>query len=112
MRKERSSSTGWRTGNFGPEAVISRDAKIKRVRSAEHAVAVVTRKGDGLSIDNANKPRITALIGHGWSALMINGRHKEHVAAFNERLMLGRDFAEHDTRFDIVGKPPCIETVL
>ena len=43
---------------------------------------------------------------------MINGRQKEHVAAFNERLMLGRDFGEHHARFNIVGKPPCIEAVL
>jgi hypothetical protein len=43
---------------------------------------------------------------------MINGRQKEHVAAFNERLMLGLDFGEHYARFDIVGKPPCIEAVL
>ena len=45
----------------------------------EHAVTVVTRKGDDLTIDNTNKPGIAALIGHGWSALMINGRQKERV---------------------------------
>jgi hypothetical protein len=78
----------------------------------EHAVTIVTRKDDGLTIDNANKPGIAALLGHGWSALMINARQKEHVAAFNERLMLGREFGEHHARFDIVGKPPCIEAVL
>jgi hypothetical protein len=43
---------------------------------------------------------------------MINGRQKEHVAALNELLMLGWDFGEHYASFDIVGKPPCIETVL
>jgi hypothetical protein len=37
---------------------------------------------------------------------MINGRQKEHVATFNERLMLGRDFSEQDARLDTVGKPP------
>jgi len=78
----------------------------------EHAVAIVTGKDDRLVIDNTNKAGIAALIGHCWSTLMINGRQKEHIAAFNERLMLGRDFGEYDARFDIVGKPPRIEAVL
>jgi len=43
---------------------------------------------------------------------MIHGRQKEHIAAFNERLMLRRDFVEYDARLDIVGKPPRIEAVL
>jgi hypothetical protein len=43
---------------------------------------------------------------------MVYGRQKEHVARFNERLVFGRDFGEHHARFDIVGKPPCIEAVL
>jgi hypothetical protein len=37
---------------------------------------------------------------------MINGRQKEHVATFNERLVLGWDFGKQDARLDIVGKPP------
>src|SRR5215475_1035321 len=78
----------------------------------EHAVSIVTWKDDSLTIDDTNKPGIAALIGNSWSALMINGRQKEHVPAFNEGLMLGRDFGEHHARFDIVGKPSRIEAVL
>ena len=43
---------------------------------------------------------------------MINGRQKEHIAAFDERLVLWRDFGEHYARFDIVSKPSCVEAVL
>ena len=33
-------------------------------------------------------------------------------AAFDERLVLWRDFGEHYARFDIVSKPSCVEAVL
>src|ERR1051326_1786022 len=78
----------------------------------EHAVALLALKSGAPAVEDTKKSRVAALIRHGWSTLMIDGRQKEHVAAFDERLVLGRDFREHYACFDIVGKTPCIEAIL
>src|SRR5262249_9470508 len=68
----------------------------------EHTVAIVAGKRNGFAVEDAHKSRIAALVGDSWSTLMIDGRQKEHIAAFDECLVLRRDFGEHYARFDIV----------
>jgi hypothetical protein len=46
----------------------------------EHAVAVVARKCDGLTVENANEPRIAALLGDSGSTLVIYGRHMSRLS--------------------------------
>src|SRR5262245_27474802 len=78
----------------------------------EHAVAVVAGKRDRLIVNNANKPRVAALVRHSWSALVIDSREEKHIPTFDERLMLRRNFRKHVTFFDIVSKPSCVEALL
>ena len=78
----------------------------------EHAVAIIARKCDGLTVENANEPWIAALVGDSGSTLVIYGRQKEHVTAFDECFVLSRNLCQHHARFNVVSKPPRVEAVL
>jgi hypothetical protein len=78
----------------------------------KHAVAVVAGKRNSLAVEDANEPRIATLLRDRGSALVIYGRQKEHLAAFDERLVLWRNFRQHHAFFNIVSKPPCVEALL
>jgi hypothetical protein len=71
-----------------------------------------TRKCDGLTVEDPNEPRIAALVGDSGSTLVIYGRQKEHVTAFDERLVLSRNLCQHHARLNVVSKPPRVEAVL
>ena len=68
----------------------------------EHAVAVVAGKRNSLAVEDANEPRIATLVGDSRSSLVIYGRQKEHLTAFDERLVLWRNFRQHHTFFNVV----------
>ena len=67
---------------------------------------------DGLTVENANEPRIAALVGDSGSTLVIYGRQKEHVTAFDERFVRSRNLCQHHARLNVVSKPPRVEAVL
>jgi hypothetical protein len=78
----------------------------------EHAVAIVARNCDGLTVENANEPRIAAPVGDSGSTLVIYGRQKEHVTAFDERFVLSRNLCQHHARLNVLSKSPRVEAVL
>src|SRR6516225_5435897 len=78
----------------------------------KHAVAIVAGKRDGFAVDYANESWIAALVRDSRPALVIDGRQKEHVTAFDKRLVLWWNLGEHHARFDIVSKPPRVEAIL
>jgi hypothetical protein len=52
------------------------------------------------------------LVGDSGSTLVIYGRQKEHVTAFDERFVLSRNLCQHHARLNVVSKPPRVEAVL
>jgi len=57
----------------------------------KHAVAVVAGKRNSLAVEDANEPRIATRISDRVSALVTYGPQKEHLASFDERLVLWRN---------------------
>ncbi len=78
----------------------------------KHAVAVVDGKDEGSGIDHAHEAGRAALVGAGREAARIDGTQEEHVAGFDEGLLLGGERVAHDGVLDAIGEFNGIETLL
>src|SRR5690606_11782477 len=78
----------------------------------KHAVPIKTGEGQGSTVDDFYKTRITAFVGTCRVAAMIDGCKEEHIPAFDKTTMLLTDFRRYDIPTDGISQVDRIEILL
>ena len=71
-----------------------------------HAVAVQAGEGERAAVDHLHEAGIAALVRHGRVATVVYCAEEEEIARFDEALVFGRDFRQHDDVAHAVGQDP------
>src|SRR5512146_2473074 len=78
----------------------------------EHAIAVVARENDGPGIHHSDETGRATFVRTGRIATMVDRGEKEHIASFDKRFLLIRDFRSNDHLIHAIGEPRGIELLL
>ena len=80
--------------------------------TAEHAVAVVTRKRDLIDVGHSDEPRCTAFVRAVWPPVAIGGCNEEQRSTLDERTILVGELGSRQLVDQAIGKPARIEPIL